>query len=157
MKNGKNKRSKQQVYNRALRVLANMRRTGAPLNAAAREEHIDPRTVRKYLGFELRTKRGSNQTKPSKNDRRIRRMLIPTALGNAPITVVGSRDASLLGRYMSEVGQYLRTGEANGLKEFEGKFIGRTPLIADPETLTALAQAGSLELDQIYALPESSS
>lgn len=158
MKNGKKKRSnKQQVYNRALRVLANMRRTGAPLNAAAREEHMDPRTVRKYLGSELRTKRGNRQTKPTKNDRRTRRMLIPTALGNSPIRVHGSKQASALGKYMSAVGQYLRTGDTEALKEFDGKSISGTPLITDPQTLTSLGEAGSLQLDQIYALPEASS
>jgi hypothetical protein len=158
MKSGGKRRSKRQkAYNRALRVLANMRRTGAPLNAAARQERMDPRTVRKYLGAELKSKRGQRKTEPTRNDRRRRRMLIPTVLGTAPTTVVGSKDASLLGRYMSEVGQYLRTGETNGLREFEGKSIGGTPLITDPETLTLLAQAGSLELDRIYALPGASS
>src|SRR5437899_2045678 len=101
MKNGKRRRGyKQTTYNKALRALANMRRTGVPLNAASREEHIDPRTVRKYLGSELRT-RTRGRTKPTKNDRRARRMLVPTALGNSPITVRGSKQASLLGRYMS--------------------------------------------------------
>jgi hypothetical protein len=155
MKNGRNRRpNRQKVYTRALRVLAHMRRTGAPLSAAAREERMDPRTVRKYLGSELKRKRGNRNIKPTKNDRRRRLMLVPTALGNTPITVVGSKQASLLGRYMSTVGQYLRTGETTGLKEFEGKSIGRTPLVTDPETLTSLALAGSLQLDQIYAQPE---
>src|SRR5215472_17785718 len=38
--------------NRALRVLARMRR-GQTLTAASREEHIDPRTVRNLLRAEL--------------------------------------------------------------------------------------------------------
>ena len=48
--NGKQRRGKrQETYNRALHVLARMRRTGSSLTPAAKEEHIDPRTVRKYL------------------------------------------------------------------------------------------------------------
>ena len=63
----------------------------------------------------------------------------------------------MLGRYLSAVGQFLRTGEAGLLAEFEGKSVGGRPLITNPDTLAELAQAGALQLDQIYALPESSS
>lgn len=153
MRNGNRRRgTKAQTYNRALHVLARMRRAGATLTAAAREEHIDARTVRKYLGAELRGRK-----RPTKADRRRRDMLIPTALGNAPIVVRGSKQASQLGRYMSAVGKYLRTGDADSLDEFQGKLIGNHPLITDPDTLSSLAQAGALQLDEIYALPESSS
>lgn len=160
MKSGRTKSKqfkRQETYNRALRVLAKMRRTGAPLNAASREEHIDPRTVRKYLRSELKAKRGYHKTKPTKNDRRRRRMLVPTARGNTPTTVVGSKNASLLGKYMSAVGKYLHTGNADALGKFKDRSIGGHPLITDPEALTTLAEAGALTLDQIYALPESSS
>lgn len=106
MKTGKRRSGKRkEAYNRALHTLATMRRTGASLSAAAREEHIDPRTVRKYLGAELRGRK-----RPSKADRRRRDMLIPTTLGTSPITVRGSKQASQLGRYMAAVGKYLRTG-----------------------------------------------
>jgi hypothetical protein len=158
MRSGGNKRVKSsKTYNKALRVLGNMRRTGKPLNAAAREGHMDPRTVRKYLGPELKTKRGHRRTKPTKNDRRRRRMLIPTALGNTPTTVVGSKQASQLGRYMSAIGKYLRTGDVAGLAEFKGQSIEGHFLITDPEILSALAQAGALTLDEIYAVPGASS
>jgi hypothetical protein len=153
MRNGKDKSYEQKkTYNRALHVLARMRRTGESLTAAAREEHIDPRTVRKYLKTELR-RRG----KPTKVDRRKRDMLVPTTLGNAPVTVKGSKQASDLGKYMSAVGKYLRTGDVEGLGKFEGKSIGGQALITDPDLLSSLAQAGALTLDEIYAIPEASS
>jgi hypothetical protein len=152
MTNGNRRRGKKaETYNRALKVLARMRRTGQTLTAAAREEHIDPRTVRKYVGTEL------HRTKPGRADQRRRNMLIPTTLGATPIVVRGSKEASRLGRYMSAVGKYLRTGNIDAVKEFEGQSIGGHPLITDEETLTLLAQAGALQLDEIYALPESSS
>ena len=104
MRNGKRRRgNRQETYNRALHVLARMRRTGSSLTAAAREEQIDPRTVRKYLKTEMR-----GRGKPTKVDRRKRDMLIPTTVGNAPVTVRGSKQASELGKYMSAVGKYLR-------------------------------------------------
>ena len=84
-------------------------------------------------------------------------MLIPAAVAPSPIAVYGSEQASLLGRYMAAVGKYLRTGNSDALAEFEGKSVGDNRLITDPETLNTLAQAGALQLDQIYALPESSS
>ena len=143
------------AYNRALHTLARMRRTGSSLTAAAREEHIDPRTVRKYLGTELRTHKG--QHTPTKADRRRRNMLVPTALGTTPVAVRGSKQATQLGKYMSAVAKYLRTGDVEALADFEGESIGTHPLITDPDTLSSLAQAGALQLDEIYALPEASS
>lgn len=158
MKNGERRRGKKaETYNRALHVLARMRRTGASLTAAAREEHIDPRTVRKYLGADIKRLANGRGIQTTKGDRRRRDMLIPTTLGTSPIAVRGSKQATLLGRYMSAVGKYLRTGDADGLVEFQGLSISNQVLITDPETLSALAQAGALQLDEIYALPESSS
>ena len=98
-----------------------------------------------------------NETQRVKPDRRKRKMRIVTQLGMAPITVPGSTQASQLGRYMSAVGQFLKSGKTEALEDFEGKVIAGHPLITDPDTLSSLAQAGALELDQIYALPESSS
>jgi hypothetical protein len=158
MRNGKKIRGRiQETYNRALHVLARMRRTDATLTAAAREEHIDPRTVRKYLASELREIREEGRTLPTKADRRRRDMLIPTSAGPTPIVIHGSKEASQLGAYMAAVGKYLRTGETDALQQFTGTTIaGGHPLITDPEQLSALAQAGALQLDAIYALESSS-
>jgi hypothetical protein len=157
MRNGKKTRERiQETYNRALHVLARMRRTDATLTAAAREEHIDPRTVRKYVGAELR-QLSEGQIHPTQADRRRRDMLLPTSSGPTPIVIRGSKEASQLGAYMAAVGKYLRTGETDALQQFTGKTIaGGHPLITDPEQLSALAQAGALQLDEIYALSESS-
>ena len=153
MRNGKRRRgNKQDTYNRSLHVLARMRRTGASLTEAAREEQIDPRTVRKYLKTEMR-----GRGKPTEVDHRKRDMLVPTTVGNAPVTVRGSKQASELGKYMSAVGKYLRTGDVEGLGKFVGKSIGGHALITDPDLLSSLAQAGALTLDEIYAVPEASS
>jgi len=133
-----------------------MRRTGDSLSAASREEHIDPRTVRKYLGADLKGL-GEGQTKPTRADSRRRNMLVLTSGGTTPAIIRGSEQASKLGRYMSAVGQYLRTGSSHALEEFEGQSIGGHPLITDTRTLNYLAEAGSLQLDRIYAEPEASS
>ena len=153
MRNGKKRRGKRQkTYNRAPPVLARMRRTGSSLTVAAREEQIDPRTVRRYLSTELR-----EHGKEREGIAESANMLVPTAVGNAPVTVRGSKQASELGKYMAAVGKYLRTGDVEGLGKFEGKSIGGHALITDPDLLSSLAQAGALTLDEIYALPEASS
>jgi len=156
MRSGNRRQGKKDTYNRALHVLARMRRTDETLTAAAREEHIDPRTVRKYVGAELRGIT-NGEVQPTKADRRVRNMLIPIENGVTPASIHGSRQASQLGRYMSVVGKYLTTGDTRGLEEFEGQTIAGHQLIVDPDVLSSLAQAGALQLDQIYALPESSS
>lgn len=153
----KGTRRQAHALTRSIHVLARMRRTGTTLTAAAREEHIDPRTVRKYVAADLKRLKKDGRMRPTRSDRRRRKMLVPTALGTSPVVVRGSRQATLLGRYMSAVGQYLRSGSTEALSEFEGKSIGAHDLITDPETLNVLAEAGSLQLEGIYALPESSS
>lgn len=151
-------KDKVNVRRRVRRVARRMLKTGQPLTPAARAEHTDPRTVRGYLGAsELKRLIRKAKKRPSKFSRRRRRMLVPTTLGTTAITVRGSKQASLLGRYMSAVGYYLRTGGTKALAEFKGASIGGHGFITDPETLNILAEAGSLQLERIYALPESSS
>lgn len=158
MRNGKDMEIRPaKSYSRALRVLARMRRNGETLSAASREEGTDPRTVKKYVGSDLRRLRKDGKTVPTKSDRRRRKMLIPTERGVVPASIHGSEQASKLGRYMAAVGEFLRVGNTDGLDEFEGQSIAGRPLITDPQTLVDLAEAGSLQLDSIYALPESSS
>ena len=134
MRNGKKRERIQETYNRALHVLARMRRTDATLTAAAREEHIDPRTVKEYLASELRGIREEGRTLPTKSDRRRRDMLIPTMEGMSPEPVHGSKEASRLGRYMAALSKHLRDRKyLDVLREFEGQSIAGHLLITDPE------------------------
>lgn len=147
-----------QAQSRALSVLGRMRRTGASLGAASREEHIDPRTVRKFVGKQLRRSRSSGRYKATKSDRLSRDMLSPTSQGMAPVTIRGSKQASLLGEYLSTVGKFLRgKAKADALQKFAGKSVGGRSLITDPDVLRTLAHAGALQVDDIYAVPQVSS
>jgi hypothetical protein len=58
---------------------------------------------------------------------------------------------------MSAVGKFLRTGDTRPLTKFKGKTIAGHGLITDPDMLSSLAQAGALQLEEIYAMPEQSS
>lgn len=137
---------------RASRVLARVKRAGKARRTKAREKRkdrsIDKKKARRRLG---------GQKKRSKADRRRREMLVPTMLGNSQVTVRGSRQASQLGRFMSAVGNYLRSGDASGLTKFKNRRIAGHLLITDPKSLSTLAEAGVLQLESIYAAPEASS
>ena len=149
-------KQEQRVRNRALHVLARMRRTGTSLTVASREEGIDPRTVRQYVGADLK-ELSDGKTIPTKADRRERTMLVLTSRGMTPVTIRGSEQASELSRYLVAVNQFFRRGTTEGLEEFKGKKIGGYPYITDPKTLTSLAEAGTHTVETIYAVPGTSS
>src|SRR5713226_9307620 len=134
----------QEARNRALHVLARIRRTGALLSAASREEHIDPRTVRKYVGSQLH--RDGPDLLP-------REMFLITALGPVPVSVRGSVAASQLGKHAAAVQHFLRTGDSSALAEFQGKRVGNHDLIVDTQLLSTLAEAGALRSQDLYVPP----
>jgi hypothetical protein len=153
MSRSSGKQAKKPARGRAQRVLSRMRRTG---KSAAREEHVDPRTVRKYFGKQLRKARRGRGYRITKADRERREMRSPTLFGMEPVTVRGSKQASVLGKYLAEVKKSLH-GKPNALAKFEGKSVSGRALITDEDTLRELGQAGLLELDEIYAVPQASS
>jgi hypothetical protein len=107
-------------------------------------------------GTSLTKKRPASgkNAKRNKPDKRSRQMRIVTEKGFEPTTVRGSTKAKTLARYTSAVGHFLRTGETDRLSRFENREINGFPLITDPDTLTELAHAGALELDELYVHPE---
>jgi hypothetical protein len=106
----------------------------------------------------MKNRKGQNGHRLSKQkaDRRLRKMRIVTALGMAPVTIHGSRQASKLALYMNAVGIFLRTGSSDALEQFEGKVISGHRLVTDPELLSSLAHGGTLELESLYVTPEPS-
>ncbi len=57
-----------------------------------------------------------------------------------------SRIRSLAASYMSAVGTFLRTGNADGLRRFRGREIEGQALETDPAKLRALARSGDLRV-----------
>jgi hypothetical protein len=73
------------------------------------------------------------------------------------ITVGDFKEASLVGKYMSAVGWFLRTNEVRHLKPYVGKSVtdidGDTyPLEVRPNYLHRLANAGMSSFEQIYRI-----
>ena len=89
-------------------------------------------------------------------DRQTRNLRMLTELGFEPTAIRGSRQASRLARYTNAVGHFYRTGDVERLREFSGQKINGRALITDPEVLTELAQAGELELQELYVHPRQS-
>jgi hypothetical protein len=113
---------------------------------AARIIGIPLRTVERYVGSELfRDRKGRIQVTPA--DRLPRSMLLPTALGDQPIMVRGSRKASLLVEYRLAV----LSGDESKLQKFKGKKVAGQELITDIRTIQALLDAGAIDPAEIYA------
>jgi hypothetical protein len=125
-----------------------MARTGASPTAAARAEHIDLRTVHKYLGDNL---------KRNDTDSLIREMFVLTALGPVSVRIRGSRVASQLGKHAAAVQHFLRSGDSSRLVPFQGERVAGYELIVDTKLLSTLAEAGALRLDDLYSTPKRTS
>src|SRR5262249_12114010 len=101
-------------------------------------------------------KKSQKRTRRTKVDRQTRRMRVLTGRGFEPTVVRGSRQAKALARYTSAVGHFLRTGDSERLNEFEGLEIAGRSLVTNPEKLVELAQAGELDLHELYVHPDQS-
>jgi hypothetical protein len=102
--------------------------------------------VESYVGSELfRDRKGRIQVTPA--DRLPRRMLIPTALGDQPVLVRGSRKASLLAAYRLAI----LSGDESELQKFKGKKVAGQELITDIRTIQALLDAGAVDPAEMYA------
>src|SRR6516225_1648320 len=102
------KKKHQETRNRALAALSRMRREKLSLAEASWLEHIKPKTVIRNVGKAIRQDRPGGHYYATKGDRLRRDLQIQTALGQAPVTVVGSRAATEIAKYQNAVAFYLR-------------------------------------------------
>jgi hypothetical protein len=113
---------------------------------AARIIGIPFRKIERYIGSALfRDRKGRIQVTPA--DHLPRPMLVPTALGDQPILVRGSRKASLLAEYRLAV----LSGDESKLQKFKGKKVAGQELITDIRTIQALLDAGATDPAEMYA------
>jgi hypothetical protein len=150
----RNKRETE-ARNRSLHALSLMRTNHLSRAEACRLEHIKPSTFRRYVGSAVRQDRPGGRYRATAGDRFRRDLQIPTALGLTPVPIHGSRKAREISQYLNAVGLSLRKGDASRLKRFKGQTVRvggkKIELITDPATLSSLAEAGALQLDQLYA------
>jgi hypothetical protein len=140
---------------RAFAALARMRREKVSLAAASRLEHVKPATIVRHVGSAIRQDKSGGRYRATKGDRFRRDLQIPTAQGPVTVPIYGSKNAENISKYLNAVSHYLRTGDESKLRPFKGKSLKvagkRVKLITDPDTLSKLAEADALHLDQLYA------
>lgn len=153
-KAGRNERNPE-VRSRALHALAKMRRDKLSLAEACRLEHIKPSTLLRHVGSAIKHDRPGGRYRVTTGDRFRRDLQIPTPLGPTPVPVYGSKQAREISRYLNAIALYLRKGDTSQLEAFKSAVIRvrgqKLGLITDPATLSALALAGALQFDQLYA------
>jgi len=143
------------TWSRVVHVIAKMRSEGLSLRGAAQDVGISPSTVQRWGKSALR-KNKSGRFIAKRTDRLLRVLMIPTIDGPREIAVRNSGQAGVLGEYWAAVQKYLETGDASGVKKFQGKYItdagGKMiPLLTDLAELDRLGSAGVLSFESLYS------
>lgn len=142
-----------QARERALAVVARMRRFGSSLSSASKVEGTDPGTVQHYVASALRQERPGGRFRVTASDRIPRTLNFPTPHGMDVVVVRSSRTASLIGEYLNSIRTYLNTGNVAALARFEGKSFSAARVthtfITDPGVLDDLGGAG-LPFEGLY-------
>ena len=144
----------------SLRVLARSRRFAEPLSKAAREAHISPETVERYLGRSGFRKAGG-RWKPTRTDSLLRRMAYYEDGRRRAATVRGSKIASQIGKYNRDVRSLLEdpARDHSVLKKWEGRTIvdayGKTHKFeTEPARLLSAVERAESEYGSFDIYPE---
>lgn len=122
---------------------------------AAREAHLSSEKLRRYaIENGIVEKRGRRWVI---KDKLARRLLIFSGGHEHVITVSNFKAASLVGKYMSAVGSFLRSNDKAYLKPFIGKSvtdIDRNSYVFEtrPNFLYRLSHAGGSSFEQMYRI-----
>jgi hypothetical protein len=122
---------------RARKALAAVRR-GIPVYRAARENHVSPRTIKRYGGSGLKQSRPGARIRTTNNDDLVRPLSVPGPKGPIDIDVRGFKTASEFARYKAAVNRWLE-GDSDALASWHGKKIAGIELVTDPKLLKELA------------------
>ena len=139
---------------RALAVLARMRRDRLSLRAAAKAEEIDSRAVSRFVGSAIRQDKGGRH-RATRYDRIPRTLNHLTRDGTVPVTVRDSRTASRLAEHSNAIRSYRRFRDPAVLAQFKGKSfqVGgiKHKFLIDPAAIDLLEDAGVLAgIESLY-------
>jgi len=132
------------VLDRVRQALSAMRH-GASISQAARENGVTPRTIKRYAGAALIQDHPGGRIRATKSDRLVRHLQIPGPNGPVDIAVRGSKMATEVARYKSDINRGLR-GKRSALKKWVDKEIAGVKLITDLITLVSLQDKGLLPI-----------
>jgi hypothetical protein len=139
------------THRKSLATLARVRR-GESLTAAARQEHIKPKTVQRHVGRALYRSGPNKPWKATKTDRLSAKMLILTERGPIFDVARSSIERTRLSRYDVALRKW-RAGEDGAEQElavFTGQMVAGHLLITNPDLLIRLEEAGQLDFDNLY-------
>ena len=152
---------KQAIWLRAFRTLTQMEK-GISLSRAARQEHITPGVVRKYMGERLEPS-GRRWILSSEYIKgRALKVRIVTEEGFKVVSIFDAATRSEYAQYLSYVGMFfnkdpdIRQRGINGLSQFEGHTFKDAdgqehPYMTDRQLLIDLYEDGKLDLEGYYA------
>jgi len=128
---------------------------GGSLQRAARENHISAERFKKYLADRGLARRVGRKWLIT--DTRRREMTVLSAGRAQKLILKNFENASLNGRHLAAVGQFLVSNDAQLLIPFEGQSVidaSDHPHIfeTDPNILYRIAQSGSEVYEQVYRL-----
>jgi hypothetical protein len=143
------------IENDRLQVALKTLRQQRSLTAAARAAKVSPERLRRYASErDIIERRGRRWVVRHELPRR----MLLFSDGRSLQVVVGDFDAaSKIGRFMSAVGEFLRTNRPNNLREFEGGNVtdlsGKNHLFETrPNALYRIASAHDQSFEHIYRI-----
>jgi hypothetical protein len=130
-------------------------RDGKSLAQAAKEVHVAPERLRRYVTRQGVAERRGRRWVVLRDTRRRRVQLYSN--GEERVITVGSAEAKSVGGFMSSVGQFLETNDTGYISFFTGASVvdvhGKAhPFETDPNTLYRLAHSGGETFDNIYRI-----
>jgi hypothetical protein len=128
---------------------------GGNLQRAARDNHISAERLKKYLADRGLARRVGRKWQIT--DTRRREMTVLSAGRAQNLILKNFENASLNGRHLAAVGQFLESNDAQLLIPFEGQSVidaSDVPHIfeTDPNILYRIAQSGGEVYEQVYRL-----
>jgi hypothetical protein len=109
------------------------------LTHAAKLQGVKPTTVKKFFPSAL--KKANGKFRATRSDRYAAILHVPDAEGNSvAVKTHSSRDREALGRYLRDLGRYLR-GDRNALSAWKGTEIAGVKLVTDPRAIMAMEPA----------------
>lgn len=128
---------------------------GQSLTSAARSAHVSVDRLRRHLSQEGLAQLKGRRWIPT--DTRPRQIPVMTGGAMRVLTLVGFKQASLVGEHRYAVGRFVRTNDIEWLEPFEEQFVrdinGRKyPLETDPNAIHRIASMDDPPFHEIYEI-----
>ncbi len=128
---------------------------GQSLTSAARSHHISANRLSRFLSEQGLAELKGRRWIPT--DNRPRQIPVMTGGAMRVLTLVGFKQASLVGEHHYAAGRFVRTNDIEWLSPFEGQFVrdinGRKyPLETDPNAIHRIASMDDPPFHEIYEI-----